>query len=507
MWRFAGYAVQVALLIAAAVWLVNNPGLVSVEWLGWRIDSTVSVAVLLVAILLGVLVLLDRLLRALLGAPRWWRRRRAARRARRAEAFLTQGFAAVVAGDGAKAGRFADRAQALAGDETLPLLLRAQAAEAAGDDAEPIWRRLIDNADGDADRLLLGLHGLAEAARRRGDHAGALAFVARAQTVSAESPWALRARHDLDIRTGNWTDADASLKAMARARLIDGDDLRRRGTLVALGRALTAARDGLPDDAAAHARRAWKTDPRFLPAAIISARMDLAIGKASRAAQTVEAAWAACAHPDLAACYAAAAPPRTDALTQVKRFQLLLEIAPNAAESHLALADAALAARLWGQARQHYERADQLDPAARRRAYRGLAAVAASEPPIETARLVDSSQPFAALSAPEDSDAAESTAMVLAPSPVAPPAPLGGANAATQPRRRDWARLAQQLSDPAYAPDRGWHCEACGAPAAEWTPVCAACGKIDAVDWRMPKTAAEAVARKAIPVKAELLPR
>lgn len=505
MRRFVGYAVQVALLIAAAVWLVNNPGQVSVEWLGWRIDSTVSVAVLLIAILVGVLVLLDRLLRAALGAPGAWRRWRATRRARRAQAFLSQGFAAVAAGDGAKAGRLADRAQAVADDETLPLLLRAQAAEAAGDDAEALWRKLIDDADGDADRLLLGLHGLTESARRRGDQIAALAFVTRAQAVASDSPWALRVRHDLDLRTGAWTDADASLKAMARARLIDGDALRRRGTLVALGRALTAARDGLPDDAAAHARRAWKTDPNFLPAAIISARMDLAIGKASRAAQTVEAAWRACAHPDLAACYAAAAPPRTDALTQVKRFQLLLEIAPNSAESHLALADAALAARLWGQARQHYEQADRLDPAAHRRAYRGLAAVAASEPPLETARLIDSSQPFAALSEAEDNGAAESTAVALAPSPVAASAPA--AVATTQPRRRDWTRLAQQLSDPAFAPDRGWHCEACGAPAAEWTPICAACATIDAVDWRLPKTAAVSVARKAIPIKAELLPR
>jgi PKHD-type hydroxylase len=41
-------------------------------------------------------------------------------------------------------------------------LAAAQAAEAAGDDAEPLWRRLLDDADGDTDRMLLGLHGLAE---------------------------------------------------------------------------------------------------------------------------------------------------------------------------------------------------------------------------------------------------------------------------------------------------------------------------------------------------------
>jgi HemY protein len=504
MWRFLGYAVQVALLIAAAVWLVNNPGQVTVEWLGWRIDSTVAVALLLVALSVGVLVQLDRLLRAVWGAPRGWRRWRAARRTRRAEAYLTQGFAAVAAGDGAKAGQLADRAQAMAGPETLPLLLRAQAAEAAGEDAEPLWRKLIDDADGDADRLLLGLHGLAEGARRRGDYSTALTLVGRAQTVFAQSPWALRARHDLDIRTGNWTDAEASLKGLARAHLMSGEALRRRGTLVALGRALAAAREGLPDDAAAHARRAWKADPDFLPAAIISARMDLSIGKASRAAQTVESAWAACAHPHLAACYAAAA-PRADALTQVKRFQLLLELAPNAAESHLALADAALAARLWGQARQHYEQADRLDPAAHRRAYRGLAAVAASEPPLETARLVDSNQPLAVLSAPEESGAAESTALALA---LEPSSMAASTLAPTlQPQRRDWARLAQQLSDPAYAPDWGWHCDNCGTPAKEWTPTCTACGTIDTLDWRMPKAAVEPASAKTIPVKAHLLLR
>jgi len=71
----------------------------------------------------------------------------------------------------------------------------------------------------------------------------------------------------------------------------------------------------------------------------------------------------------------------------------------------------------------------------------------------------------------------------------------------------DWARLAQQLSDPAYAPDRGWHCDACGAPAREWTPICQSCEAVDAVEWRLPKTTAAAVERKTIPVKAELLPR
>ena len=498
MWRFLRYAIQVALLIVVAVWLVGNPGLVTVEWLGWRIDSSVAVAILLLGLPVIALVIGDRLLRGTLSLPLWWRRRRALRRMRQADDLLTQGFAAVVVGDGAKAGRLADRAQGLAISETLPLLLRAQAAEASGDrsQAQVLWQRMQDEADGDPDRLLLGLHGLAEAALRQGDLKQALDHVVRAQTVAATSPWALRLRHDLEVRTGAWTDADVSLKAMARARLIDGAALRRRSTLVALGRSLAAAADHLPDDAMAHARRAWKADPSFLPAAIISARMDLAVGKASRAAQTVEAAWASCAHPDLAICYAQAAGQRTDLLTQVKRFQLLLEIAPNEAESHLALADAALAARLWGQARQHYEQADRLDRAAHRRASRGLAAVAAAEPPLETARLVSPTLPFALAADHGVTETAESTALTIVTN--SPGQTIAAPN---------WARLAQQLSDPTYAPDRSWHCDACGTPSAEWAPVCSACGSVDQIDWRMPKSMVEPPKQKAIPVSAELLTR
>jgi len=44
----------------------------------------------------------------------------------------------------------------------------------------------------------------------------------------------------------------------------------------------------------------------------------------------------------------------------VKRFETLLSLSPDAAESHIALADAALDANLWGEARTHLAKATDI---------------------------------------------------------------------------------------------------------------------------------------------------
>ena len=45
---------KIAVLVAAAVWLANRPGSVSVEWLGWRIENLPVGFILLGALILVV---------------------------------------------------------------------------------------------------------------------------------------------------------------------------------------------------------------------------------------------------------------------------------------------------------------------------------------------------------------------------------------------------------------------------------------------------------------------
>jgi HemY protein len=61
----------------------------------------------------------------------------------------------------------------------------------------------------------------------------------------------------------------------------------------------------------------------------------------------IEEAWARGPTPELAAAYGALIAD-SDPLARVKRFQRLFSFRPDHRESHIALAEASIAGRLWG---------------------------------------------------------------------------------------------------------------------------------------------------------------
>src|SRR3954465_4538527 len=128
------FAVGLAAMLAA-VWLAERPGNVTVEWRGWRVDTSAGVLVLSVGVLILLGIALWLLYRWIVGAPSallegWGESRR-----RRGYRELTQGLAAVAAGDGVEAQRHARRAEQLLSEPPLTLLLSAQAAQLNGDRA------------------------------------------------------------------------------------------------------------------------------------------------------------------------------------------------------------------------------------------------------------------------------------------------------------------------------------------------------------------------------------
>jgi HemY protein len=117
-----------AVAMFAAVWLAERPGTVTAEWRGWRLDTTVGVVFIAVVVLILLSVALWLLYRWIVGAPgalfdSWGESKR-----RRGYQALTQGLAAVAAGDGAEAQKNARKAEQLLSEPPLTLLLSAQAA-------------------------------------------------------------------------------------------------------------------------------------------------------------------------------------------------------------------------------------------------------------------------------------------------------------------------------------------------------------------------------------------
>jgi HemY protein len=112
----------VSLLIVAVISLQGDPGVASLTWLGWRVDSTAAAAVLLIGFSALLASVFWRVLAWLVEAPRRAAQAAAATRRRQGAEALTRGFLAAAAGDGPEARRLAQRAADLS-DET-PQLVR-----------------------------------------------------------------------------------------------------------------------------------------------------------------------------------------------------------------------------------------------------------------------------------------------------------------------------------------------------------------------------------------------
>jgi HemY protein len=369
--RLILFLLWAGLLIVIAVVVADHEGAVSVEWLGYRIDTSTSVVLLGLAVVAVASALFYRVWRAVATAPRRWRRARALRRRERGYRALTLGLVAAAAGDRAEAQRQSRRTSGLLEGQPLALMLAAQAAQLGGDDAAA--RRLFDQMLAHPDTAFLGLRGLIAAALDSGDHRAALDYAARARALSPDAPWLLDRLFELHAGIGDWTAAAAVAERAAKLRALDGPEAQRRRALAALGQADAAEAEGRLDAAIRHARAAVAATPGAVPAVARLARLLLVAGRHRDAAKLIEQAWPAAAHPELAALYGQAI-EEADPLARVKRFERLVKRAPDEAEGHVALAEAALLARLWGEAREHFERAAQ-DPATRSRAYRGLAEI------------------------------------------------------------------------------------------------------------------------------------
>jgi HemY protein len=444
----------IAIAAAATAFLADNPGRVEILWQGWRIDTSLGVVVGAAVLAALAAAFLLWLVSRIVGSPRALLRRRRERRRRAGYAALTRGIVAVAAGDVDEARRHARRAEALLAEPPLTLLLSAQAAQLAGDEAaaKKFFTAMLDRRDTE----FLGLRGLFNQALRDGDQRAARGLAERAAALRPDAPWALTARLDLEARAGDWQAARAALAAAAKRRAIPPETVRRHRGVVLFELSRTAAARGDRQQALALAREAQGLTPDLAAPAAHHARLLLTEGRAGRAAAAIERAWRTAPQPELAEVYGEIWRTETP-LARMARFQRLAALNPAARDSHLAAAEAALAARLWGEARRHLDRA--------------LAAPlpAMADAPANTAGAAPH-----AIATPESRTGATPRLCRLM-------AGLEEAEHGDTTAARSWlARAAEALPDPRYV------CGRCGSESGEWHSLCPRCGAFDKLDWRTP---------------------
>ena len=197
MIRLILYVIAVAALVAGAVWLADDPGVVSMTWRGWQVETSVGILVTAVIVAVIVILLIARLIAFLGGRVQAFTARRRERRMKRGLASLGDGFAAVQAGQSQMARKFAKEAGTLLADNPAVLMLRKDAAVLAGDGQE--IRAAAEAMLARPETELAGLRALADKALLDGDTAGALTQARRALLRKDAPPWALRLAVDMEI--------------------------------------------------------------------------------------------------------------------------------------------------------------------------------------------------------------------------------------------------------------------------------------------------------------------
>jgi HemY protein len=461
--------IVVAALAAAAVFLTDNPGHVEILWQGWQVDTSIGVLVAAAALAALAVALALWLLARLLGSPRALLRRRRERRRRAGYEALTRGMVAVAAGDPHEARRYARRAEALLAEPPLTLLLSAQAAQIGGDEfgAKKFFTAMLDRPETE----FLGLRGLLNQALRDGDRETARRLAGRAVALRPDAAWAALGLLDLEARDGRWEAARAALERAVKRRFLTPELARHHRGVILYELSLAAAAQGDRQRALALAGETQSLTPDLATPAAHYARLLVSEGRPGRAARAIERAWQTAPHPELARAYGEISSDETP-LARLARYERLAAQHSSARESHAALAEAALSAQLWGEARRHLERALAADP-----------------------------PPFAAM--PANSR----------PAPSLMPAPAGRGDLFSRAIPRLCLMMARveeaEHGDPAAAhewldravralPDPRYVCANCGGESAEWRSLCPHCGAFDTLAWRTPVWASSGVALPAI---------
>src|SRR4051812_19865674 len=288
MWGALVFVGLLALASFGAVWLANHPETVTLTWHDQAYSTSLAVAVVALvgtALLLSILWSVVRFFAHLPGRMTYASR---ARRRAKGYAAVSRGMVGVGAGDTSAARRLAGEAERLLGREPLTLLLKAQAAQIAGDrvGAEAAFRRMME----DPDTRVLGLRGLFVEARRRGDVEGARHYAADAARLAPAVGWANEAVLEAQSAAGDWRGALATVERRASLGLLDKATARRHRAVLLTADALARRRDD-EHGALQSAIEANKLAPDLVPAAALAGQILSRRAGIRRGAQSIEAAW------------------------------------------------------------------------------------------------------------------------------------------------------------------------------------------------------------------------
>ncbi len=323
MAQFLRFFIYVLILGVLALWLMDNPGMVTLTWFGYEVKTSVAfVIALLICIFLAIYIL-----RMPVKFIRWVKKSFDAQKEKSKENMLVQILNAIACGDEALCQKLAGRLdKTFDGKTPTPLLLKALL-----NPSPEIYRRLA----ADPSTELAGWRGLIAEHQKQGDLIAALDLAQKAFHKYKNIPWVVLSTLELQVLNDQWQDALETLEVVRKLKL-ENERLyktQKATLLIKTGKSLEA----------------FKTAP-WLPEAALKAAQD----HPKKAESILVKAWENQPDWNIYKAYIHLF-SKENTLAQYKRVEKLVSMHKTNRVNHLALADAALQAKLWGQARKELE--------------------------------------------------------------------------------------------------------------------------------------------------------
>lgn len=338
MLRLIFFFVVIAFAALGVTWMLEQQGSVSVDYAGYRIDTTPGILALAVLLFGFLMWLLISLFLKIIAVPALLGRAGQARRNRHGLKLMEQAMLELDEGEPQKALAHALKADKLLDRPTLSQPLVAKAAMAHGHHEKAI--EVLEAMTNNPQTRRAGLRGLLDEALEQGDDETALKLARDVAGMGDKSAQLLSILFDLEVAHQHWNEALNIIGQQVNSKHMQSDQANERRALI-----LTEKARSLPGEdhigRLQHLKEAHKMDSAH-PGVVNEYARELARNKQqNKAFKVIKEAWAKSPHPDLLA----AAHPELAGLTEKDRNKKLDQIFaanPDHRETKIAMATRAL---------------------------------------------------------------------------------------------------------------------------------------------------------------------
>ncbi|MBT4879978.1 MAG: tetratricopeptide repeat protein [Alphaproteobacteria bacterium] len=342
---------KLGLIAAVAVWIASNPGMVSVQWLGYQMDTSVGVLISGVLALMLVFGLFIWLLKSLIKFPSTVSLAYRSRQLKKALDALVEGGIAFIAGDEKETLKQAQRMNITRATAIYGLWFQARLAVRAGnrEEAMALFTRMGQMPEGE----FMSLRGFTKLALLEGKKATALQYAEKAYAIYPTSPWVLKTLFHLYLEKKSFDRAELMLDQW-KARKGKEKDLKN--DLKSSLYFEKAQQENMSLDSKLDLLGAgFDLAPQNASLAEAYAKCLQDSSKSKKAQKVLEKCWELSQDYNVAQAYISLAPVGRS-IEQYTLAQKLMALTPASKFANIIIAEAALKAKLWGEARAHLKK-------------------------------------------------------------------------------------------------------------------------------------------------------